>query len=201
MPCWLISVMMSKIWRHELGRQAHRRLVEQQHLGPGHQRPADGQHLLLAARQRAARLLAPLRQAGEEREDPVEVVGAASARRPCGRRRPSPGSPCTRHAREDAAGPRAPGRCPRSTSWWAGTPTMSSPVEPDACPTSPGRRPEMVLSVVVLPAPLPPMRVTISPSSTVQRDALEGLDLAVVDVDVVELKQHRVLRRRPGRPR
>ena len=34
-------------------------------------------------------------------------------------------------------------------------------------PRSEGSRPEMALSVVVLPAPLLPMRVTISPSSMV----------------------------------
>jgi hypothetical protein len=38
----------------ELRRQAHRRLVEEQQLRLGHQRAADGEHLLLAAGQRAA---------------------------------------------------------------------------------------------------------------------------------------------------
>ena len=45
---------------HQLGRKAHRRLVEQQDLRPVHQRPADRQHLLLAARQERAVLILPL---------------------------------------------------------------------------------------------------------------------------------------------
>ena len=35
---------------HDLRRQAHGRLVQQDHVGAGHQRTADGAHLLLAAR-------------------------------------------------------------------------------------------------------------------------------------------------------
>jgi hypothetical protein len=52
------------------------------------------------------------------------------------------------------------------TSRCGGTPTMSSPSR-RMLPPETARSPEMVLSVVDLPAPLPPMRVTISPSSTV----------------------------------
>ena len=73
MPCWLISVMMSKTWRDQHGGEAHRRLVEQQEPRAGHQRPADGQHLLLAARQRAARLACGAPAAGEQGEDALEV--------------------------------------------------------------------------------------------------------------------------------
>ncbi len=36
--------------------------------------------------------------------------------------------------------------------------------------------PEIVRSVVDLPAPFAPISVTISPWRTVERDALEGLD-------------------------
>ena len=56
-------------------------------------------------------------------------------------------------------------------------------------PARTGRSPEIVFSVVVLPAPLAPMSVTISPSLDGERDALERLDRAVVDVQVLELKQ------------
>ena len=42
----------------------------------------------------------------------------------------------------------------------------------------------MVLRVVVLPAPLEPMSVTISPLRDLEVDALERVDLAVVGVDV-----------------
>jgi hypothetical protein len=45
---------------HHDRRQAHRRLVEQQQLGPAHQGAADGQHLLLAAGKRAGQLAGAL---------------------------------------------------------------------------------------------------------------------------------------------
>ena len=48
----------------ELGRQPHRRLVQQQQLRVGHQRAADGQHLLLAAGHRAGDLRSALRRGG-----------------------------------------------------------------------------------------------------------------------------------------
>jgi hypothetical protein len=54
-------------------RQAHRRLVQQQHLGARHQRAAHGQHLLLAAAHRAGELLGTLLQAREDREHLVDV--------------------------------------------------------------------------------------------------------------------------------
>ena len=43
---------------HHQRRQPHRRLVQHQQLGPAHHRPAHGQHLLLAAGERAGRLFA-----------------------------------------------------------------------------------------------------------------------------------------------
>ncbi len=52
-------------------RQPERRFVEQQQLGSGHQRPGDGQHLLLAARQGPGLLPASL---GQAREGIVPVV-------------------------------------------------------------------------------------------------------------------------------
>jgi len=68
-----------------------------------HQRAADRQHLLLAARQRAARLVAPLLQPREEAEDAPEVRPDLGALRP----RPRVGAHVEvfehRHAREDAA--------------------------------------------------------------------------------------------------
>jgi hypothetical protein len=56
---------------HEHGRQAHRRLVEHEELRAGHERPGDGQHLLLAAGQGAGQLPPPL---GEQREVRVHAV-------------------------------------------------------------------------------------------------------------------------------
>src|SRR5216683_2345481 len=52
--------------------QSFRRLVQQDDLGLEHHRPGDGQHLLLAARQRAAGLAAPLGQHREVGEHLVE---------------------------------------------------------------------------------------------------------------------------------
>ena len=56
----------------DLRRQALRRLVEQQHPRVRHQRPADRQHLLLAARQDAGIVLAPLGELREGVEHPLE---------------------------------------------------------------------------------------------------------------------------------
>ena len=52
---------------HDQRREAERRLVEQQQPRPRHQRAGDRQHLLLAARQRAAALVQALLQAREQR--------------------------------------------------------------------------------------------------------------------------------------
>ena len=54
-------------------RKPHRRLVEQQHLGPAHQRAADRQHLLLAARERATVLVHALFQAREQAEHALHI--------------------------------------------------------------------------------------------------------------------------------
>src|SRR5712691_2652980 len=55
------------------GREAHGRLVEQEQRRPGHEGAADGQHLLLAARERSPLLRGTLTQAREERERALEV--------------------------------------------------------------------------------------------------------------------------------
>ena len=60
---------------------------------------------------------------------------------------------------------------PRLTSLWAGTPVMLSPWKVME-PVRAWSRPEMVCKVVVLPAPLAPIRVTISPSSTWKETSL-----------------------------
>jgi len=54
---------------HEQRREPERGFVEQQQLGPAHQRTPDGEHLLLAAGERAGALLAPLAQ---DRVEPAE---------------------------------------------------------------------------------------------------------------------------------
>ena len=59
-------------------REAHRRLVEEQDLGGRHQRPPDGEHLLLTTRQRAGLLELALAQAREQLVDP-RVLGREGA--------------------------------------------------------------------------------------------------------------------------
>src|SRR5215467_2350501 len=49
----------------ELGGEAQRRLVEEHHGGPGHEGTADGEHLLLAAGERARALLGATSENGE----------------------------------------------------------------------------------------------------------------------------------------
>src|SRR2546425_12732314 len=57
----------------EDGREPHGRLVEQEQRRSGHEGAADGQHLLLAARERAALLRRTLAQTREEREQALEA--------------------------------------------------------------------------------------------------------------------------------
>ena len=103
-------------------REAHRRLVHQQQPRPRHQRAPDREHLLLAARQRAAVLVGPLLEAREQRVDALEVgcrTPRPALRGAC--RRPSPGSPTRSCARRCGATP-APARCRggRSPRWRGG---------------------------------------------------------------------------------
>ena len=66
---------------HDQRRQADGRFVQQQHARMGDQGAADGDHLLLAAGQRAGQLLAPLRQYREQRVDAFQLareIGAAA---------------------------------------------------------------------------------------------------------------------------
>ena len=75
--------MMSKICLRDQRREPERRLVEQQEPRPPHQGARDGEHLLLAARQRAAALAEPLGEAREQLEDAGEVAvpGAVAGRK------------------------------------------------------------------------------------------------------------------------
>jgi hypothetical protein len=56
---------------------------------------------------------------------------------------------------------------------WPGILLMSRPLKTTR-PDDSGRRPEIVLSVVDLPAPLAPISVTISPSSTSKETPLRA---------------------------
>ena len=92
-----------------------------------------------------------------------------------------------------------PGKMPRPSGawqmpivvrWCAGILVMSWPSN-STRPALTLRIPESMRSVVDLPAPLAPMSVTISPSSTWKEMPLMRLDAAVEDADVLDLKQHR----------
>ena len=76
MPCcWLMSRDDLEDLLDDERRQAERRLVEQQEARPAHQRARDREHLLLAARQRAAALALALLEDREQREDALEILG------------------------------------------------------------------------------------------------------------------------------
>src|SRR6266850_4936957 len=62
-------------------REPHRGLVHQQQAGRGHQRAADRQHLLLAARERAGELAPALRQDGKNLERKGKIPADVGARR------------------------------------------------------------------------------------------------------------------------
>ena len=87
-------------------RQALRGLVHDQELRVGQQRASDRQHLLLAARELRATVLAALCETRKQVVDPVRrpAVAAASARSSAGARR--------RRATGTAAAPAARSRCP-----------------------------------------------------------------------------------------
>ena len=176
--------MMSKISCTSSGDKTHGGLVQHQHGSVAHQRTAHGQHLLLAAGHGARQLLAALLQAGEQGRTPF----------PCWRQWWKSGwvyAPMSRFSSTVMCRNtwRPSGTCarPLSTILWARTPLMLLPLY-STSPVRGFKRPEMVFRVVDLPAPLAPIRVTISPALTVEGDILYGVDVAVVDVDAVHLQ-------------
>ena len=151
---------------HHHGRQAQRQLVEQQHAGVGHQRPADRHGLLLAAGQLRGALPAALGASSRTARRRARMVHGPG--RACVRRRPA-GSP-RRSATGRAAGPRAPvtmpGRDPPLGAQPRRRRRRRSVIGPDAAALSPA----MVRSRVDLPAPLAPMMACTSPAPTRQAD-------------------------------
>src|SRR5579871_5705331 len=63
----------------KLRRKPHRRLVEQHHFWPRHQRPPDRGHLLFAARNIPRLRPVPLLEAWEIRVDEIEILGDGAA--------------------------------------------------------------------------------------------------------------------------
>ena len=71
--------MISKVRSTRLGARPSDGSSNSTSLGPRHQGARDRQHLLLAARERAGRLVAPLVQDGKARVQPREIGGDGGA--------------------------------------------------------------------------------------------------------------------------
>ena len=181
-----------------VGREAERRLVEQQHVGPREQRAGDRELLLLAAGERA---------------------GVAAAR---SRRRPGRGA-CT-HARSSssAVARAAPGepeaqvlvdgqrgedvaplgheRDARAGDRPRARPRSERAVEQDLAAGDAGRAPMIACSVVDLPAPFGPISPTISPRLDLEAEAAHRGDGAVADLERRERRSSDDRRLRHPRP-
>ena len=144
---------------NEFRRQTQRRLVEKQQFRPRNQGPADRQHLLLAARQAAGQLPAPFSHPREKAQKPYPArpeprpLWTGHARRPTSSRIQSyrKHSTAFRTMRNSATHDRA-GACTRDV--------VAGELDAPALGCS---RPEMARKVVVLPAPLAPIRLTNCP--------------------------------------
>ena len=180
-------------------REPERRLVEEEHIRLGDERPPDRELLLLAARERAG---LPGAELGQHRE---EFVGRAAAGRPRPfppRGEPEPQVLLDRELAEDPAafrherdaGPRD--RLRRAAA-------QRSPVEPDVAALAAGTTPMIACRVVDLPAPFGPIRPTSSPAPTSRLSPRTAGTRAVADVEPVELEHGVELipppRSRPGR--
>jgi hypothetical protein len=166
-------------------RETHRRLVHQQQLRPGHQCPAHRHHLLLAARERAGQLLAPLVQQREERVDALEVLLAPAALEVAAhlevlahahRREEAPVLGHDRHAAPDPVARRSPGHV-LAVEEHAALPWLD---DPEA--RLQGRR---------LPGGVPPQQADELALADLDRDVVEDVDLPVVGVHPLELEQRR----------
>ena len=170
------------------GREAHRRLVEEQDLGVGHQAAAHGQHLLLATAERPGDLVLALLEAREQGERPLDpfrdgglVLDDEGAHlEVLGHGQPGE-DPASLRDLDDALGHDLVGRD------FGRDPRRRAGSGPDCGRT----RPLIELSVVLLPAPLPPMRATISPWMTSSEMPAQGVDAAVEGVDVLDRQDRR----------
>ena len=160
---------------------------------------ADRAHLLLAARQRAGQLAPRAPPAAGTAAKTRSSVSARRARaRACARR--ARGSRA-RSWSGRAGGPPARARCraPRSrpsrARRGAGRRTRCGPARS-------GSSPEIARSVVVLPAPLPPISATVSPARTSSETRRDRDQVAVAGLDPVkpEERGHTPRRGRPRRP-
>src|SRR5579883_2577876 len=141
------------------GGQAFRWLVHQDQRGVAHERPADRQHLLLAARELIAAMAGPGAQMRKEREDSVD--------------RPPPRPRCDLQILADAQGGKdlallrdVGESCPRTAMGWE--PRDVGVAKAD-CAAMEAGMPITVASSADLPTQLRPMIETLSPSARVRR--------------------------------
>ena len=169
--------------------QAERELVDHQQLGLGRAGPCPGPASAAGhrrgrrpARGAAGRGSGRARGPGPPRPRCPPGRPCAASNRPAGGSRPRSGT---------GTRPAPPGTwtMPRAAISWGGAWVMSRPSKTTA-PRSASTTPQMALSRVDLPAPLVPSRATISPSSHLEVDAEEDLDVAVADVEVPDDQQH-----------
>jgi hypothetical protein len=143
------------------GRQAQGQLLDHEQPGARHQRPPEGEHLLLATGERAGLLAAALAQQREQLVDRLEPAGEMLGGNAEGTRDevlfggevgedPSPFG-----AVADAGG-RPLVQCPPRRRW------PSKVISPEVVDTSP----RIVFSNVDLPAPFPPRTLTSCPAAT-----------------------------------
>ena len=160
----------------------------------GHEGPPDGEHLPLAAAQGAGDLVLALLQ---DREPLVHPLQAARPRCACCGARPGAGCPA-RSWRRTPRGPPAPGRCRRGRCGPRGRPVMARPWKRDL-PRRGVLMPSAVSRSVVLPAPLAPIRTTISPAAHLQAAPAQGVHVPVGHRQIPELEAGGVTRCQ-GRP-
>jgi DNA-binding transcriptional LysR family regulator len=150
---------------HDQRGQAQARLVEHQQLGLGHQGAAHRQHLPLAAGQRAGQAGAALLEAREGGEDLLHGLAlVAVAVRDSAGRRPAAGCP-RRSSRRTARASPAPGSCPWPPD---ARPRWRAALALELDLALRGQQAHDGDSMVVLPAPLGPITVTISPRLTLR---------------------------------
>ena len=139
------------------------------------ERPRDRDHLLLAARERPGSLAAALRAARGTARRRGRSAGRRRARR-------AGGSP-RRSGRRRRRGPPARSRRRGARSRASAARVTSSPSS-ETVPRERGTSPMSARSVVVLPTPFRPSSAVTPPFGTVERDALQDVRLAEIDVQV-----------------
>ena len=162
--------------------------------GPHHQAAGDGEHLLLAAGQRISGLLEPFLEPREA----IEHVVLRARDRVCRevRCRDFP----DRQVRERCRVLAAHSRCPVRGTWCG---AQAAEIECRRIPSIPalrGASPMMARSVVVLPTPLRPSSAADFAGLHLEVHALQDMQLADMNMDIVEAKHGRPPRHSP-RPR